>query len=203
MSKKDNKFFDFFDVKKVGKPNEKVKIKSANGETRTYWFECGFIEDFSWGWNKETTYDLYRKRIDALLELAEQHEDESDTCQALLASALVFAVAGLESLVRAVSKKGKRPNQSSDEFFWKVEANPEYQKLDTKDKTALSKLFQVRHAVVHCGLKMTPKLNGKINRRAPVGEDLMFESEKVLEVINAADRFALRIAQCFDKSDAV
>ena len=199
MSKK-IKYFDFFNVKKVGKPKEKMQIKGTNGEAFSCWFECGLIEDFNWGWNKETTYDLYRKRIDALLELAEQHADESDACQALVASALVFAVAGLESLVLAVSKEGKRPNQSIDEFFRKVETIPGYKKLDAKDNTALSILFQVRHAIVHCGLKMTPKLHGKIKRRAPVGENLMFEKEKALEVIKAADRFALCIEQCFDNN---
>ncbi|WP_437688449.1 hypothetical protein [Sorangium sp. So ce176] len=202
---KPQRFFDFFNIRNNGEllPNEKLEYKVPSGDGKeevkiqTVRWRHGFSDGFEFGWSKDTTYNLYRARVEELLRLASEQNNSADAVQALLASAIVLTVSGLEALVCAAAKLRDKPRQSIDEFIRVASGLEGYMEIDRKDRMPLQRMFDVRHAIVHYGWRVTDDLRGSIDSRCSSGEELLFDVDNVRKVIEAADRFASCVAPCF------
>jgi hypothetical protein len=209
-----SKFYDFFDVANNGTLPEicqstwTLVSPDSNADpiieaTSTYSLGNAFLEDFEYGWTKETTYDLYRHRIDALLVVAEAHDPMSKIFQALMCAALVFTVSGLETLVRTAAKLPRTTSlrQEIGAFISAVEKLQGYLPVAESDRAPLARLFEVRHAIVHEGWRWTADLKKMNDRRSPDTTELLFDLDGVRRIIAAADRFANGIAPIFPSPD--
>lgn len=197
MGNNSDDFFDFFDIRNNGELQEKTHIPDGKGGYQDVVWKGGFLEDFEFGWNVETTYGIYRQRIEPLLALAEQQEPRSTAAQALLSSAIVLAVSGLETLICTVGKLKKAPDQSIQEHIKIVEKAEGYKPIDLKDVAPLGRMFSARHAIIHRGWRLTKSLQKQIDKRAPMQKELIFGVAQVRRVIEAADRFATSVKGCF------
>ncbi|MDD5308748.1 MAG: hypothetical protein PHU25_15630 [Deltaproteobacteria bacterium] len=184
--------FDFFAASLNGEPPEEIHIATPNGHGRTHTLREGLEEDFGFGWNTETTYGLYRGRAESLLMLAGRSDIDEEAVQALLASVIVFVASGLEALVRTAAKV-----RQVDDFIRLVEDVAGYVPIDPRDHAPLGRLFQIRHAIVHNGWRVTKKIQGQVSGRMPRGKELHFGYDEVRAVVEAADRFAKCVAPCF------
>ncbi|WP_437618570.1 hypothetical protein [Sorangium sp. So ce1151] len=206
---KPSRFFDFFDIRNNGEiiPPTKLEYKVTSGDgkeevkNQTVRWGHGFVESFESGWSQETTYELYRARIEELLRLASEHSDNDVAVQALLASAIVLTVSGLETLVCAAAKLKQAPRQGIDEFIGSVSGLKGYVAMNKKDRMPLQRMFDARHAIVHYGWRITTDLQGSIDGRSSSGEELLLNVQNVRKVIEAADRFASCVAPCFPSLD--
>lgn len=196
-------FFDFFHIRHYGNPPEALTVELSNGEQARGRLIPGVLEDFSFGWSVETTYGIYRARSEALLDAADKQEATSTLCQALLSCVVVLTVSGLETLVVAAAAAAaagspvKRPTQSIDEFIRIVEGLDGYKPIESKDRAPLGRLFDVRHAIVHYGWRVTSKLQGRVDHRVPVQKEVFLDPGNVRKVLQVADRFAEGVRGCF------
>lgn len=226
-NQKRHKYFDFFDIRDNGALPPVTRISDGKGSMQTVTWRGGCFEGFEYGWSKETTYDLYRSRISALLKMAEQHENDSEECQALLTTAIVLTISALEVLVRnAIPRKKKNDEKEKEaveggleegkkrggretdfirqdvgEFVRLVERLDGYKPIDPKDRAPLDRLFDVRHCIIHNGWRVTHDLQAKVDSRMRLQEELFFHVDGVRKVIAAADRFADCVADCYGKAD--
>lgn len=221
------KYFNFFDIRENGALLPVSRIPDGRGSMQTVTWRGGFFEGFEYGWSKETTYDLYRRRISALLEMAERHDNDSEECQALLTSAIVLTISALEVLVRnAIPRKEKSGEKEKEEpggnleeadeeggretdfirqdigeFVRLVEKLEGYKPIDPKDRAPLDRLFDVRHCIIHNGWRVSRHLQAKVDRRMMLQEELLFHIDGVRAVIEAADRFADCVAECYGEAN--
>lgn len=223
------RYFDFFNVRENGALQPSTRVPDGKGSMQTVRWRGGFFESYDYGWSKETTYDPYRKRISALLKLAEQHDDDSGECQALLSSAIVLTISALEVLVRhALPRKRRNDKKEKDEtpgkpeegekrdaretdfirqeigeFVRLVEKLDGYRPIDPRDRMPLDRLFDVRHSIIHNGWRVTRDLQAKVDSRLMLQEELFFHIDEVRRVIEAADRFADCVAGCYHSADPI
>ncbi len=191
---------DFFDVKSWGDLPEVAKGIDGTGKPFTQRWVHGSMEDFEFGWSRATTYDPYRAKVESLLRLAEEAQDEA-AVQTLLQAAIVFTVSGVEALMQF--RTPSVDEHSIDAYEAVLSTAPGYPPPRPGDKEALGRLFQVRHAIIHYGGRVTHKLFGRISARTPRNSPIQLGTKETREIVLAADRFADRADKCLGVQEPI
>ncbi len=201
--------FDFFKTPKDPAPGWKI----------------GMLEDFGFGWNKETTYDGPRNQALSLL-------DHSKTCstaedqQALLQCSVILLTSGLESFFQFVAshhrtpsphrktsaakrslktpkqkartRKNEQPSlrQSFGDYERIAKRYSNYKEINGRDRTAITRMFLVRHAIVHHGGRITKTLRKNLNGNVYRSETISLDAPNIAKVIEATDRFVESVCLC-------
>lgn len=202
-------FFSFFHAEQNGDlAREEVRNWTITTDESTIEtsghvkFIPGIVESFDFGWNKQTTYDHYRRRIGLLLELATARSDDDETCQSLLCASIIFFISGLETLVKTTARLKDAPSQDIDEYVGILKQLDGYRPIPDEDLLALRRLFEARHAIIHNGWNWTDDLKKHNNKRFPGGNWLRFRTSEIQRMLSIADRFADTASTCTPPEDS-
>lgn len=179
--------------------------ESVRHEGKTYRLSDAFLETFDFGWSKATTFDHYADRARAMIEVARREPDtKSPTARGCLQAAIVFLISGLETLVAVVlhDRNGiaDLPDQALAEYERVLAVFPEYVRLGGPERTAIDRLFKIRHVVVHAGAVCSDKATRALQKSKPRGLLLTFDADDVARVAQACDDLAKRIEKCRTRS---
>lgn len=157
-----------------------------------------FIEDFEFGWNRQTTFDPVRADVLALLQLAEKQP--ATVQQVCLRAAVAMLVSGVESFACVALNSKHPPRQSLKAYNTALkEAIPDYMPPQGHQAMAVDRLFKARHAVVHNGSRATQKVAA--TTRVAHNSPLVFDAADLRKVLEHVVQFVTGIDNLIPNSD--